>query len=180
MLRRLRNLVLLLAAIVALPTVIFVATSREEYVLGALYERVFGAPDLGPVTFETLDRGGRQNDALACPPGLCRATADFDPGVFPLSEEELRARVTRLALAEPHTVPAYRHTRAGLPTQDRYVQRSRLMQYPDTIDIRFIPLSETTATLAIYSRSQIGRSDFGVNLARIRRWTDRAALGLAP
>ena len=58
--------------------------------------------------------------------------------------------------------------------QDRYLQRSRLMSFPDTIDVRFIAIDNDRSTLAIYSRSQIGRSDFGVNLERIRLWTNSA------
>ena len=65
-------------------------------------------------------------------------------------------------------------TQPGLPTQDRYVQRSATMSFPDTINVRFIALSDSTSTLAIYSRSQLGHSDIGVNLARIRLWTENA------
>jgi uncharacterized protein (DUF1499 family) len=143
--------------------------SKEEFLLAALYETVFGSPDLGPVDFETFQRGTRPNTALACPPAFCRnATPDFDPGVYSGTDEELRQRFTQFVLSQPRVIPVYRHAQPGLPTQDRYVQRSALMQYPDTIDIRFIALSDTTSTLAIYSRSQIGHSDFGVNLARIK------------
>ncbi len=114
------------------------------------------------------------NDALACPPGFCAAKADFDPGVHQGSDEDLRRRFAAVALADEKVVPLYRGDQPGRPMQDRYLQRSRLMSYPDTIDVRFIALGNDTATLAIYSRSQIGRSDFGVNLARIRRWVDAA------
>lgn len=153
-------------------------TSREESVLARFYELAFGPPDLGPVDFETFQRSTRPNTALACPPGFCRnATADFDPGPFPFSEEELRRRITDMALKEPRTIPVYRHAAPGLPTQDRYVQRSERMSFPDTIDVRFIPLTETTSTLAIHSRSQIGYGDMGVNLARIRRWLEAARAG---
>ncbi|MGL4634717.1 MAG: DUF1499 domain-containing protein [Beijerinckiaceae bacterium] len=152
-------------------------TSKEEFLLAAFYEMVFGSPDLGPVDFETFTRSTRPNTALACPAGLCRnAKADFDPGVYNVSEEALRDAFTRHALAQPGVIPVYRHAQPGLPTQDRYVQRSKLMQFPDTIDIRFIALSDNTSTLAIYSRSQIGHSDFGVNLARIRQWTQKSVL----
>jgi Protein of unknown function (DUF1499) len=153
------------------------ATSKEESVLAAIYETIFGLPDLGPVDFETFTRGSGPNTALACPQGFCRnATADFDPGVFPGTDEELRLRFTQFVLAQPRVIPVYRHAAPGLPTQDRYVQRSATMSFPDTIDVRFIALSDTTSTLAIYSRSQIGHSDFGVNLARIRLWTDNAVV----
>ncbi len=51
-----------------------------------------------------------------------------------------------------------------------YVQRSSLMRFPDSITVRFISLNNDSSTLAIYSRSQYGYSDFGVNEARIRAW----------
>jgi hypothetical protein len=150
-------------------------TTREESVLAALYETMFGSPDLGPVDFETFRRGSRPNTALACPSGFCRgATADFDPGVHAGSDEDLRRRFAEFALAQPRVVPVYRLDGPGRPLQDRYVQRSERMSFPDTIDVRFIALSDATSTLAIYSRSQIGYRDFGVNLTRIRAWTEGA------
>jgi uncharacterized protein (DUF1499 family) len=167
------------AAILACLALFAVAalTSREESMLAAAYELVFGSPDLGPVDFETLRRGSRPNTALACPPGFCRdAKVDIDPGVFPVPEEELRRRFTEFALSQPRVVPVYRHAQPGLPTQDRYVQRTALMSFPDTIDVRFIPLTESTSTLAVYSRSQIGYSDMGVNLARLRLWINSATV----
>ncbi len=53
---------------------------------------------------------------------------------------------------------------------DRYVQRSRVLQLPDTIVMRYVDLEPgKRSTLAIYSRSQLGYSDLGVNRARIER-----------
>jgi len=51
-----------------------------------------------------------------------------------------------------------------------YIQRSGLMNFPDSITVRFIPLTPDSSSLAIYSRSHYGRSDFGVNESRIRAW----------
>ena len=51
-----------------------------------------------------------------------------------------------------------------------YIQRSSLMRYPDSITVKFIDLDNDSSTLAIYSRSHYGRSDFGVNEARIQVW----------
>ena len=60
------------------------------------------------------------------------------------------------------------------PLRLRYVQRTRLMRFPDTIRIQFYPLEDGAAsTLALYSQSQIGTSDFGVNLQRADRWLGR-------
>jgi uncharacterized protein (DUF1499 family) len=44
------------------------------------------------------------------------------------------------------------------------------MGYPDTIVVRFIDLPDGRSTIALYSRSQLGKGDLGVNLARIQRW----------
>jgi uncharacterized protein (DUF1499 family) len=173
MLRTIRHISYALLAVLALSIITFIATTKEESVLAAAYELVFGSPDLGAVDFETLKRGPKPNTALACPVGFCKnAQPDFVPPIYAMSEEKLRALITKRALAEPGVIPVYRHESPGLPTQDRYVQRTPLMRFPDTINIRFIVLTENTTTLAVFSRSQIGHSDMGVNLARIRRWLD--------
>jgi uncharacterized protein (DUF1499 family) len=44
------------------------------------------------------------------------------------------------------------------------------MRFPDTVDIEVLPVGDNQSTLAIYSRSLIGRSDLGVNRARVERW----------
>ena len=165
----------LLAVTVIMGTAVYV--SKEESLLAAFYEMAFGSPDLGPFDFETAVRSTRPNTALACPKDFCKnAKVDFDPGVFEVSEEKLRDLFTTYVLSQPDVSPVYRHAQPGLPTQDRYIQRTRLMQFPDTINVRFIPLTENSSTLAIHSRSQIGQSDLGVNLKRIKAWTDKAAL----
>jgi len=57
--------------------------------------------------------------------------------------------------------------------QDRFLVRTRLMRYPDTVVVEVIEQGPNLSTLALYSRSQIGRSDFGVNRRRIERWVER-------
>ena len=49
------------------------------------------------------------------------------------------------------------------------------MRFPDTIVVRFLDRPDGRSTLAIYSRSQLGTNDLGVNLARIERWLDKLA-----
>lgn len=53
---------------------------------------------------------------------------------------------------------------------ERYIQRSALLRFPDTIVVRYIEQPEGCSTLAMYSRSQLGHSDLGVNIARLKRW----------
>ena len=52
----------------------------------------------------------------------------------------------------------------------RFVQYTPLMRFPDTIRIKIIELGDDKSTLAIFSESQIGRSDLSVNYKRINRW----------
>ena len=52
----------------------------------------------------------------------------------------------------------------------RFLQLTRLMRFPDTIDAEVLPAGDNQSTLAIYSRSLVGRKDFGVNRARLERW----------
>ncbi|WP_240539986.1 DUF1499 domain-containing protein [Salinarimonas soli] len=138
-----------------------------------LYHAVVGGPDLGPVTFETLVRRSRPNDALACPADLCRsARPDIVPPLYPVSAERLREIVADVARQDPETQIVFS---ARWEEQDRYVARTRLMRFPDTINVRVVPVAADAATVAIYSRSQLGYSDWGVNRKRIERWLDAIA-----
>ncbi len=53
------------------------------------------------------------------------------------------------------------------------VARTLFVRWPDWVTVRFIPLGEKRSTLAIYSRSVYGRSDFGANKNRITNWLAR-------
>jgi len=128
---------------------------------------LFGPPDLGPVAFETLERRTTPNDALACPPHLCRAKSDLDAPVLGVRLNDLRAAMAKVIASEPRTALVYAN---DVELTERYVQRSALLGFPDTIIIRYVTLPGDRCTLAIYSRSQLGRSDFGANKARIERW----------
>ena len=53
--------------------------------------------------------------------------------------------------------------------QIHWVERSRIMNYPDIIVGQVLTLPGGTAYW-LYSRSLVGHSDLGVNAARLRRW----------
>jgi uncharacterized protein (DUF1499 family) len=128
---------------------------------------LFGPPDLGPVAFETLERRTTPNDALACPADFCKARSDLRPPLFGVDVAALRAAMAKLIASEPRISLIETNDTA---LTERYIQRSALMQFPDTIVVRYIEQPEGHSTLAIYSRSQLGESDLGVNLARLERW----------
>ena len=161
-------LVILALVVVAAGGVWMLLEKRPGY--GAYYGlgKLTGSRlDIGPVNWSTLTRHTTPNDALVCAAERCpNAKPDWEPKIYPLAPQELLARVKMIALAEPNTreLPGAPHNGA------RFLQHTRLMRFPDTIDIVVLPVVDNQSTLAIYSRSLIGRKDFGVNRARITRW----------
>ncbi|MBX2806378.1 MAG: DUF1499 domain-containing protein [Hyphomicrobiales bacterium] len=127
---------------------------------------LFGPADLGNVEFEMLERRKTRNDALACPGSLC-GQSDIPPPVFRIGTDELRHAMRRALMGERRlTLVDVQDS----PPTDRYVQRSETMHFPDTIIVRYVELDLLRSTVAIYSRSQLGRKDFGVNADRVERW----------
>jgi uncharacterized protein (DUF1499 family) len=133
---------------------------------------LFGPPDLGEISFETLQRRSTPNDALACPTELCGATSDIVSPLFSTSASDLQLAFSKVIASEERVTKVEANDR---DRTERYIQRSRLMGFPDTIVVRFIVRPEGRSTLALYSRSQLGRGDFGVNRARIERWLEKLA-----
>lgn len=159
--------------LVTVPLLIIAALIAAFFLAGP--ERVwalFGPPDLGPVEFETLARRTTPNDALACPPGICKVASDVTPPEYGVGAAELRLAFGKMIAAEPRIANVATDTAA---LTDRYIQRSALMRYPDTIVVRFFDRPEGRSTLALYSRSQLGHGDMGVNRARIERWLAKLA-----
>ena len=127
----------------------------------------YGAAELGEVDFATLKRRTTPNDALVCRKDICAATADLEPLEFDVPAHELY-RLFQAAIAlEP------RLERVGADEKEgtlRYVQRSRWMGFSDTINVKINPLENGHSIVLLYSRSQLGTGDFGVNRARLERW----------
>ena len=92
------------------------------------------------------------------------------PPLYPVSGERLRRIIAEVALTDPDTQLVFS---ARWEDHDRYLARSRILRFPDTIDALVIERDENQATLALYSRGQIGYGDLGVNRARIERWLSR-------
>ena len=144
-----------------------IAVWRGDQSMGVtkLWERIAGPADLGPVDFAAIRRSTSGNDALICPAGLCGETrVDGAAPVFRLPAPALRQAVQAFLGAQADLV---RVASDDAAMQDRYVARTARMRFPDTINVRIVPVGEGRATLALYSRSQIGRRDFGVNKARL-------------
>jgi uncharacterized protein (DUF1499 family) len=175
--KRILNMKILIVIGIGL-ILLFVLVTTLFVLLGAeRFWRVFGEPDLGPVQFEQLQRRKSANDALACPDGMCSAPADLATPSFPVTARDLRAAFAKAIAVEPR-VTSVDANEAELT--DRYIQRSERLGFPDTIVVKFIDRPEGHSTLAIYSRSQFGESDFGVNKARVERWLSKLAGQVPP
>lgn len=133
---------------------------------------VFGPADLGPVDFSALERRTTPNDALVCPKGVSEAKIDQVAPVFKTGVVGLRAAMAKVVSQEPRTTLVGHSDRL---LTERYVERSAVLKFPDTIVVAYIEMPEG-ATVAMYSRSQLGYSDLGANLSRLRRWIDKLTL----
>ncbi|MEM8750778.1 MAG: DUF1499 domain-containing protein [Pseudomonadota bacterium] len=136
-----------------------------------VWPRFFGNPDQGQVQFSTLTKTPKPNQALVCPEGYCvERHVDMTAPTYALSVEELRAAFLTSIEGEERLE---RVDDNNEPNRLRFVQRTKLMRFPDTINIEFLPQADGRSSLAVFSQSQIGTSDFGVNLARLERWLER-------
>ena len=158
------NKKLLLAVAACTLGLLFVlnATSKEPWSI------VFGPADLGDFHFESVEPVSTPNSYLVCPRELCTSRPpDMAPEVYKASAAELMQLARETWSDEPGTRLVHD---APAAFTLRFVQRSKIMRFPDTISVRFIPVDEQQATIAIYSRSQIGYSDLGANEDRVKRW----------
>ncbi len=158
----------LLATVIVLA---FVVTGPERF------WSVFGEPDLGPVSFEQLQRRTSPNDALACPQDVCKATADIRSALYPVTARALRIAFAKVIATEPRVTTV---DSSDSTLTDRYIQRTEWLGFPDTVVVQFFDRAGGQSTLAIYSRSQLGKSDLGANKARIERWLSGLAEQIQP
>lgn len=153
---------LVLAGIVIAVAVALMIVGREQSL-----EMIFGPIERSAVDFATIDTTGRENAYLVCPPDLCGQDPDRASPVFPFPPTDLRNIWFSMIGAEPRT--DWVASNEDIQQYD-FVQRTRLMRFPDTITVRFLPLNGGRSTLAIFSRSHYGQKDFGVNKERIDGW----------
>ena len=118
----------------------------------------------------TVERSGRPNDALVCPTGQCRATADRQAPVLALPAADQR-RLWEEGVQSSPRARLLQHS--GDPLLLHAEQRTALLRFVDTSAVRILPLSDHSSTFAAYSRSELGYYDLGVNAARLDDWIAR-------
>lgn len=97
---------------------------------------------------------------------------DATAPIFRASPPEVLAAFDRIALSEPRVTRLAGSVAEGQVT---YIQRSKLWGFPDYITALAIP-ADGGSTLAVWSRLRFGRSDMGVNRARVENWVGRMDL----
>lgn len=128
---------------------------------------VFPVGELKTVEFAQLTLKDTPNQYLICPSNLCGTQAHAISPVFDVSVDQLRNAWQDIVSVQPRVELLAEHEGE---LQLDFVQRSARFRFPDIITVRFIPVSASQSTIAIYSRSIYGRSDLGVNRERIEAW----------
>jgi uncharacterized protein (DUF1499 family) len=119
------------------------------------------------VDFATFVRPSSPNTYLVCPKDRCAAAPDEEGPIYAVHSARLFEQARTLLAAEPRTEVVQ-----DQPETFRLVlvQRSAFFRFPDTITLQVFPLPDGTSTLAIYSQSNYGYGDFGVNKDRVHSW----------
>ena len=138
-----------------------VAALFVAFVAFALLVRASGGDQAFHFDPAKAEERGKQNDYIFSPSG---EGVDMASPVFAMTPEALMARFREVALAAPNV---------GLVAESdgfaTFVQRSRLMAYPDYISVRAVGV-EGGSALYVYSRARFGIRDFDVNKARVLAW----------
>lgn len=125
--------------------------------------------DAQTMDLRLIERVTSPNDALACPSGICRAKSDFESPLFSIGKDDMLDRAQAIIAAEPRTELVGKESALE---QLIYVQRSAVFGFPDTIWIQLVDVDASTSVI-VYSRSNYGYWDFGVNRERARDWLEK-------
>jgi hypothetical protein len=154
----------LLAAILAMATLLFLSIGRERS-----WELIAGSADRGRIDVLHVERSPTANDALAATPPLA---ADPDI-VLPAFEEDEAALMQRLAGRIAAVDPLARRVDDGsIPGHLRYVTHSPNMRFPDYVTIEAFSLEDGRTGIVAYAAAQLGQYDFGANRRRLELYFD--------
>ncbi len=132
---------------------------------------ILGPADKGRTVFRTLKRSSLPNNSLICPENYCEnAIPEIVAPVFSVSADHLRERLRASLIPEKRLERVHTNDPA---MRERYVQRSSLFRFADTIQVEYIPLDADRSTIALFSSAQVGLSDGQVNRKRLKRWLGR-------
>jgi uncharacterized protein (DUF1499 family) len=61
-----------------------------------------------------------------------------------------------------------------------YVAHTPVLGFPDLVTVEFVALGSDRSSIALYSRSRYGRSDFATNRRRVERWLSQLTKSVRP
>lgn len=131
-----------------------------------VWEKILPAGNAPKTDFATVMPVDSPNWFLVCPPDYCLKTKpSLIAPDFPFSPEKLHAALQSMIHEQPE-IKILSETKASF----ELVVRTKWIGWPDHVSIQILPTNVQGSTLAIYSRSNYGRSDFDVNRERIDGW----------
>lgn len=125
----------------------------------------------GYVRFAPSDPSVWHVDPLTAPPSGPNSVT-MKPGgaepapVYDLTPAELMSKLDTVIRQTPRTHLLAGSVSTGFAT---YVVRSLVWGFPDYVSIKVLP-APGGSTFAVWSRARFGRSDLGVNRARLNGW----------
>ncbi|KPB02923.1 DUF1499 domain-containing protein [Ahrensia marina] len=157
------KILLIIALVLFLIALAFVGYGREKS-----WQLFFGNADLGKIDLANIKRTKKPHDALLCSTETCQSGAKIDDSLptYSANAEEL---ITMIDKAFQNSSLLYERVDDGSdPAYARYVTRSSLMRFPDTNQFFAIDNADGTSSLIAYASAQIGYSDAGANLKRLK------------
>ncbi len=116
--------------------------------------------------FQQLVLPQTPNYYLACPPKYCNVMPTAYSPVYPVSADDLFNAFNQIIATEPRVQFV-----GSIPEQGEFMLVSKsIFGLQDDITIQFIALTETTSTVAVYSRSRYSLIDLGGNKRRVEKW----------
>ncbi len=125
-----------------------------------------GVPVPPPGELAHLVRPSTPNSALVGPAGFT-PQPDLVLPPYPVPPARLYAALRAVAAGQERT---FLQAEDPATMEVRYVVRSAVLNFPDLIVAQVSSRAEDSSALVLYSRSLYGRSDLGVNRARIAAW----------
>jgi Protein of unknown function (DUF1499) len=141
--------------------------SPADPFLDAFYKLIAGPPDRGYVDLKSFSRGSTNNTALAAPANFWTGgKPDIETNPVALLEAEILSRLEATISRDGSSFSMVEERREPDGLMRRYVVRTPLMRFPDTLTIRLVAGANGTG-IALYTASQLGSRDQGTNRKRI-------------
>jgi Protein of unknown function (DUF1499) len=147
----------------------------DETFPDGLYIMALGDPFLGDVDFASYERRSTPTEALFCSKDVC-AAPDQTLERVPVTQNSadvmngLQSLVEAAVTSDGESIERRAMTSKGDGIFMDFLVRTPVLRFPDTLNIALLTKNgEPAASIALLSRSRIGKSDFGVNRARLER-----------